>query len=525
MLVKYAVGLAVVIVACGLPIAAEPWLNSRRVLDEMVLRPGAILVPQLCLSAAIYSLAFLAGCLVRRTAQAAMLGLAAMLLVYFLPMVVAPLGWLALGNVSGVFDNGVPAGRMMGFAGGMLGIAGVALLAALGAVAWEWRIESRREMMYGSVSAALLILVATVGISAGTDLPILQEVSLPAEEVVYDMGLVDGRVVVAVEVPPPIKDHDWLWKHYIVTVTGAGMQMKQDQGSDVAGAGPIGWRRVELGGVRYQLGFERKVVARDTEGRPLDICRWHLETRNLAAGTGTDWSIWPIGFESEAGKNNAYDDAHLYLWKDHLYLIGPRLIVCDVSEAGKPRVILDRSWAYRPQWVEFGEQELTIALPPLPGVGAEQRLAAAMVGQEAFDGEVLCGMAQGAQDRLCEYRLWSLTEDRATFRLVGQYERSLLQRTLLPRLFGGLRLENGLLYLETGLNDTRYFYVFDTRGSMPMRLVGHIAPAWNPAITPRGWENTSICPLPDGRAVVGQGNKIWLTGAPILQSKILQSTR
>jgi hypothetical protein len=527
MLVKYLVGLAVVIVACGLPIVLEPWLNSRRVVDEMLLRPEAILVPQLCVSAAIYSLAFLAGCLVRRTAQAAMLGLTAMLLVYFLPMVVGRLSWLALDEV---FADKVPAGRLGGFAGGMLSIAAAASLAALAAVAWGWRIESRREMLYGSVSAVLLILMATAGLSAGTNLPILQEVSLPAGEIVFDTLLLDApadggrvneqRVLIAAQVPPANEDgknlfslpdaRNWTWHRYVATVGETGMRLEPAEGKDVDRGIPFSAKEIfERGGFEYRLGWESELVHAH---QPYNsVSRWFLESRRAGAD---EFKEWPIGFKADKGEEAQYQGANLYLWKDRLYLIGPRLVVCDVSEAGRPRVILDRSWAYRPQRVEFGEQELTIALPPLPGVGAEQRLAAAMVGQEAFDGEVLCGTAQNSRDRLCAYRLASLSEDRATFRMIGQYERSILQRTLLPRLFGGLRLENGLLYLETGFGETRYFYVFDTRGSRPMRLVGHIAVAWKPAATPRAWENTSICPLPDGRAVVGEGNQIWLTGAP-----------
>ena len=94
--IKYVIGLVVVLVGCILPLAIEFAVSSDR--DEsLTFMMGWFPF----YGAALYSIGFLAGCLVRRTSQAAMLALAAMLLVYFLPVVLPPLAWLSVPAVSG----------------------------------------------------------------------------------------------------------------------------------------------------------------------------------------------------------------------------------------------------------------------------------------------------------------------------------------------------------------------------------------------------------------------------------------
>src|SRR5207248_10793483 len=94
LLTKYLVGLAIVLFSCILPLILERLL-SRRPEDQstftLVFFPFSW--------TALYSIGFLCGALVRRTAHAAMLALAAMLLLYFLPMILPPLAWLSMANL------------------------------------------------------------------------------------------------------------------------------------------------------------------------------------------------------------------------------------------------------------------------------------------------------------------------------------------------------------------------------------------------------------------------------------------
>ena len=82
MLVKYAMGLAIVLIACELPLLTE--LAVERDKDALTM---AVWFPFLLTG--IFSVSFAAGALLRRTAHAAMVSLAALLLVYYLPTVLA----------------------------------------------------------------------------------------------------------------------------------------------------------------------------------------------------------------------------------------------------------------------------------------------------------------------------------------------------------------------------------------------------------------------------------------------------
>jgi len=82
LLVKYLVGLAVVLASCILPLLVELCFTPAPDRDAW---PITAWFPFMW--AAAYSIGFLAGCLLRRTAHAAMLALSGMLLLWFLPMV------------------------------------------------------------------------------------------------------------------------------------------------------------------------------------------------------------------------------------------------------------------------------------------------------------------------------------------------------------------------------------------------------------------------------------------------------
>jgi hypothetical protein len=70
-------------------------------------------------------------------------------------------------------------------------------------------------------------------------------------------------------------------------------------------------------------------------------------------------------------------------------------------------------------------------------------------------------------------------------------------------------MANGLLYVSNGVSLPRgsgvnpTVDVYDVNGPHPLRQVGHFAA---PGVI-------NVCPLPDGRAIVG-GSKLWLVGPP-----------
>ena len=94
LIVKYFVGLFVVIFTLCVPLVLELLINHTN--TNMYTAPQLILAWHPFLWALLYSIGFLMACLVRRGAHAAMLSLAVMLLLYFLPEIIPPLRHLGV---------------------------------------------------------------------------------------------------------------------------------------------------------------------------------------------------------------------------------------------------------------------------------------------------------------------------------------------------------------------------------------------------------------------------------------------
>jgi len=476
LLVKYLVGLAIVLASCLVPLIIDGWLNPRGEARNLIL-------PQASLCVGVYGLAFLAACIVRRTAQAGMVGLAAMLLVYFLPMVCRPLAGLTVADAAGaadIFDR-----RLIGFAGGMLAIAAVSAGVALAAVVRGWHIESGRTMVYGSISAALLIIVASAGARMGTDLPVLQMVPLKPLEWVGGMRLIDDRVVFYIYSP---SGHS---ETYCVSAKAPAIELQRPDQAD-----RVRWSIGHDGSFVERGGFCYCLEAWDFTSA---VWKWKLASWNLATG---EYRQWPIRVELAEGLQPTF-----CLSGERLYLMGDRLTVCDVSNSSSPRLISSSAWSYRPRPVELGDDPLEIELPPVPELTRQERLETALRNEPAFDGKILCGLRSSGSPELFEYRLARLDEHVATFQMVGKFQWTILEGLVSSGWYERLKMENGLLYVSQGVgsyaNYRGVFHVFDTGGRHPLRPVGHFA-----AIGA-----SEICPLPDGRALVG-GGKLWLVGAP-----------
>ncbi len=503
---KYAVGLAAVLVACTVPLAAEAaaapheaWVD----LDLLQVMPF--------FWAAVYSLAFLAGCVVPRPAHAATLGLTALLLVYVLPVVLPPLAWLDVSDVQvGLELKGLWTAPPLAFVGGMVGLSAVAAAVAVAGVARAWRVEAGRRVLFAGVGGSLLLLFASAAFQLGTNLPILQQVSLPPDERVRTLAIegTSGYVITAQSpefVRPQFYHLGWHFRSRPVDVTPAGLVLgpATDLTDDADNSELRGWDAVR-GGFGYRIGS-------DPTGT--DDVNWTpcLVTDAADPGRGghaTRLKLW----QEERGDGGA----RLFLWGDTLYVYGKRLDVIDVSRPGQPRVVSDVADVpfIPPPWVGLeplhGDHP-TLKLLPLPGLPPEARLSAtvaAVFRRAAFDGHTLCDRTAEFSPPLTAYRLTGLTADAATFDRVGDFTPTLLQRLADPYLGRcDMTISDGLIYLG-GFDTDRGFNsavsVLDTRGRRPMRMAGHFAAPGAQIVHP----------LPDGRAVVAGGNHLWLVGGP-----------
>ncbi|MGD0767748.1 MAG: hypothetical protein ABSB42_06075 [Tepidisphaeraceae bacterium] len=498
LLAKYFVGLAVVLVACALPLAIEVSIDR----DKSAL-PLIVWFPFLW--AALYGIAFLAGCLVRRTSHAAMLALAAMLLVYCLPVVIPPLQWLNVSTVTD-FSTGMlgPWPRVLGlsqlaFAAGMLGLAIAVLVLSLLAVHFDWRVGSGRKMMYASLSAAILILFASAAFQLGTNMPILRQIDMPMGEQVCRIHC-DGN------------------DGYVITRTGRLIAPTPDS---TVRKYECNFRTVKLTDSGIELGNPIRVASQFTYDLWFHVhAPGHPETIYYISNTGEEEreTLWlnvaqlDKGIDKPAIRLWEYEQYSpndswplLYASGDRLYVIASRLITLDITQPLTPRVISNVPFGYSFGWARRGNDSLTEILPPVPTLSPRQRLQA-VAHPFSFEGDTLCEWLRVNNDStLLAYRLAQLTDTRAVFKMIGQYT-----PTLLEEIFGApnpldVELQNGLLYVSQypGNTENPHIDVFDTRGPHPLRLIGHFAA---PGVR-------TVCPLPDGRALVG-GDKLWLVGPP-----------
>jgi len=490
LLVKYFVGLMVVLLACLLPLALELTLDRDKNANKII-----AWFP--CLWAALYSLGFLAGCLVRRVAHAVMLALAAMLLVYFLPVILPPLEWLNCSIIMDIDMYRPPwSSQTVEFAAGMLGLAVLVLILSLLAVRLNWCLETGRNMMYGSVSMVLLILFSSAAYQLGTNLPVLQQIPLPGDEIVTAVRC-DGQ-------------------------RGFVMSEQHQQGLRYAPLIGLVFRKLDLTAAGIKLGRAIRVSATQYDygqSCPVLSCPNHPEVVYFLDSVSSERTIVELKvctLDEQTYvpaqrlwdfKPKFYALPQMYAWHDRLYVLGERLTILDISQPLAPRIISDIPSNWLSSWPER-ERDPVVWLPPVPELPPRQRLAAMAgdINDVAWDGETLC---RGDWTGVEACRLTKLTDNSAFFDKVGEHRWALLERALGNRYYySDAKLQNGLLYYlaASGGNvggTNPCISIFDTRGPQPLRLIGHFAA--------QGAE--VVCPLPDGRAIVG-GSQLWLVGPP-----------
>ncbi len=497
LLTKYFTGLVVVLVSCEIPLLLELCINRNADTG-----PAAIWFPFLW--TALYSIGFLMGCLTRRTAHAAMLGIAGMLLLYFLPFVLPPLQFL---NSSTVLDR-YPYenhlyGELFAFAAGMLVIAASCTALGIVAVKREWQISAGPKLMYASISSVLLIVLASAAFQLGTNMPILQQVDLPKDESVREMFL-DGD------------------KGYVLTaakrmhMTGKGNQVEID--SFV--------RSIDLSNSEIKLGAPTKVenafayesnarrvtaaghpeivyVATYLEDNVPDVATVVLKLARLDKGTEDQIDVlWRINITP----NEHFDPITTHIYQDRLYVVGSRLVTFDISDPFSPRKLSDAPFrlAHLPQIT--GGDVVSIMLPQIPDLPARERLAVAAKGQlyeSELAGDVLCAWAN---DAMVAYRLTGISDTTGTFRIVGRYEPTLLERFVGAYYYNHLRIKGDRLYATSSRYSAYanpHIAVFSLRPTQVLKPIAHFAAP--------GAEVAA--PLANGDALVG-GSKVWRIGPP-----------
>lgn len=521
--VKYAVGLAVVLLACLPPLAAELLFNR-------IKAPAATAIAWLPFSLAVcFSLGFAAGCIIRRTAHAAAVALAGVLLLYLLPVVLPSLQSFGIGAVSDLdfYYKGWPTvltEQLAIFAGGMLAIAVVLPVAAVIAVRRQWHAEAGQRTMYAAIASVLLLVLVIADYQVGTNLPLLAQAKLPPDEYVVDVrtdghrGVLTGWRFLHTGGTEP--------HHYLHTleITANEVVLSPPREIPAYEAAALGdmmpWRVSNAvsphPGINYSAEFgpadpisqnevSTNLVVRDlSSDNPMQpelvIQLWNVPTRAMT---------FPI----------------LRVRENRLYVVGRRLMVFDITHPSEPKLIFSASAASALN--DFAQRRdgrtssgvapasprgdgLTLALPQAPQLSDNERLQLACAAaftwsqSEVFDGTFLCATEDG---KIEAYRLETLTAQSAHFQKLGEYRQTLLESLFGSFNYSALKLQNGRLYVggwfDRGSMFNSHITVFDLTGKYPLRPVGHFgAPG-----------ASTVFPLPDGRALVG-GSSLWLVGSP-----------
>jgi ABC-type transport system involved in multi-copper enzyme maturation permease subunit len=532
LLTKYFVGLAVVIVTLVAPLVLELLVNQTQ--SDLYASPQLVLAWHPFVWAVLYSVGFMMACLVRRGAHAAMLSIAVMLLLYFLPDVLPPLRHLSVSwaveesalprrddayNILPYY-HGIPwtLGKVvfhpaqLQFAMGMVLLCVAAVVGAFLIVRRDARVESGRKTIYWSLGGAALILFTSASFQIATNLQLLQTVRIPDREWVQGAyGNAEHAMFVTEQWTPkdpsdPNAPQSPLYRIHPFRVTSAGIELGEptELGKD------FWWQyalwQPERPNVLYGIRF-------GPEGNYLDEHFPVLVTAQLGIPAA---KVTEQPFPKLLTNNNdGIFRAQLYTAGNRMYLVfGPHLLVFDISDPLGPKVVSERTidvgYARFDPSFDNERSDLTIVpLPQIPGLSARQRLEVRAARWPTFDGNVLTRVHN---DRIFTFKIDALTDTAVTFRRVGRYEPTPVQK-LFGAGFEGAASGNGLYY--QAFRNSRFggfrLSVFDVHDPQRPSPIAHIA-------FPGGNYERHLLPLADGRLVAcGQyelWHELWLISAP-----------
>lgn len=556
--IKFAVGLATVLLACLVPLAIEEWFDRADPRSEHFAAVVAAWFPFLW--AVQFGLGFLCGCLTRRTGPAVMLALALSLLAYFLPFVFPPLQHLNFADVLAASTinpesadahravNRVPwvpwevpfvASKQMPFAIAAFALSLAALVVAIVSVRRDWRARAGQGLLYWSVAAAVLLLFSSAAFQLATNMDVLQEIALPGEAVSEIES--DGKHGFLITVRASHDPNVPFMAVRSFRVTPAGVSL-----------GPRSYGVIPRG--RSWLPSHPDVWFTIREVRPPGehiLIRAELVAFSLTSPDAPPVSVTKLGdvFDPD-GPNAASDPIAFHAYWGSVQGTGNQLLATRINEHGEPEcTVIDVTDPAHPRLMaselplgmrglhalgrEAGSTAapaIVVGLPPMPGVSLRDRVpvALAMSGRDpsSFEGNLLV-IATAWGGPVLTYRLTRLSQAADTlpaepgvagpitlpsgyaeFHLCGRYEPSLVEEFLRgwPHQ---VACRMGVAYVsqETGAFGGSYprVSVFDVSDPAHPRPVGHFA-APSPA-------PFNVCPLPDGRALFGN-QKLYLVGPP-----------
>lgn len=533
-LIKYAVGLVTLWVACLVPLAVEIWteLNGHSwsyALDHRVIWFAPLWAVQ-------YSLGFVCGSVTRRTGPAVMLAFGLTLLFYFLPLILPPLQTL---SVAAVLDGGRAHRGPLAILATAICLA--SLWIAILFVRMDWRVRAGQGLMYWSIAIVVLLLFASAAFQVASNLPVLQEVSLDPGETVLAIHS-DGHrgVLVTYVVQPPLRSGavrpieitpDGVRVGERVPIPGAlYSQLSHPGGSVWLPAHPDVLFTIRESGDDSTQKIQLVVLSLDPTNAAMPVATFEVGLGFLPKNDPL-WDF-PAGTGSIEGAGNEL----LVEWRRRPHEDGRAVV--DVSDPAHPRLAKSDPPLWRgfvPLTSRYSQSfdypRFDVGLPPLPGVSDRERLELALElsrGKDAAltndtlvftwnDYELLLYRLVRVSDAPTSlqkagstFAPIELPSGSAEFERVGARQSNFLEQTLdMGGWWSQITAMNGYAYLsghghpfDRALSRVT---VLDIRDPARPKPVAHFAaPAREPFV---------VQPLPDGRALIG-GDKLYLVGPP-----------
>ncbi len=532
---KYMVGLAFVLITCCLPLLFQSVLEIRAdYLDSLAsgqptnwlaelfyFRRFAlgVLVCHTFTIVLIYSMAFLIGCLVRRAAHAAILSIAAGALIYFLPVLLPPLGWLSVyvvmqtvADYRGFHFYAV----YVPFAAAMLASSAVTLLTTIVAVHRNWRLNLDLRLMCWALGGVAVLLFATFGFQLRSNLTCERAFSpisgsLPGFNIVVDAKTngEQGVLILSRNYPGALPEST----QYGICRFDLSTSDPVKQGPSVVVNGPLAHRNpVQAAWLPQnperlywlhtpdaQEGLSLLTVAFDVRDRDPIIHRLDLPTPDTV-----------VQAESIVRMHAQGDKLYVLMW-GYRPAYRREVIIINLQNPDAPsistRVELKGPMGFSGMNILRGRTEtvrLDLNLFPLPDLTNRERLEVSL-GLEPPLSAILKGDLLIAFDDLdlLTFRLSDVGESVAHFSKIGERRATPLERLIRAHPRSEI-LENDFLYFaDTGLGAG--LTVYDLRDPAHPQRIGHYA-------TPGEWFYATAS-LPNHR-ILAAGQKVRIIHEP-----------
>jgi hypothetical protein len=548
---KYLVGLVVVLIVLCVPLVMKIFImRAEHELGQL----SSILTCHTFTVILIYSISFLAGCLIRMPVYAVIFSGALALLVYFLPILAPPLESFSVFNimiqspvvvvklsesVQGepwiaekmrvvkipwaddlVLRYNIDLLRYIAFA--LVGSFAAVVLSGI-AVKRNWRLKVGQKLMFWLLGGVGMLLFLTVVFQLRSNLECVRQIPIKTtSEKGFDVAAIasdgDKGVLLLHGRKPEYAEGEAMY-YSLMTFDlsakesfGEEIVIPQDLKSTVWWLdirGKLVWsaKRPQW---TYLIKTSRS--KNETDGKTR-VDKVELLTISLTKG-GVMTVVDKLDILPYLGDRTTLWGS-LYMLNSTIYASTEdldKLLIFDVGSDGKPvlRKVINEQFGIhdgigRVTREQLRESMLSMRLVPVEGLNTEERLKitvelATYHLMMASEGDIVIGIDYDSP--LTVYRLKEVGDDVATLEMIGYHRPTPLERFVGPHPMHVL-VRDGLAYVvgpgPGGLS------VYDVRRPQQIRRIGHYA-------APNEWLQ-AIAPLPDGNILVG-GSKLHIVRPP-----------